>query len=194
MTLGKRERILAGVLGILAMVAVLAFWGGGDRGRTQVRETLSARSGRLRAAAAQAPLVGDVVALDLAALEGESGEFEVGRNPFRYAPEPIPRPEPTPQQQPPTPPPPAPEPTPPPAPDPDRCRPPSSAHLQYLGSFGRKGFQIAVVVNGDEIYNVREGEMIGDDFRVEEIGYESLALRSVACPDEPVERLAVGGS
>lgn len=195
MTLGRREKILAGLLGAVLVIALLSLWGGDGGEGAPAGETLAERSGRLRRAAAETPLVADVVALDMAALEAESGEFEVGRNPFRYAPAPAPPPAPAPVRPEPRPtPPPTPAPTPPPVTRPAGCQVPSTSGLQYLGLFGPRGAEIAVVVNGDEIHNVREGEMIGEDFRVVEIGYESLALGSVACPEEPAVRLPVGGS
>ena len=195
MTLGRREKTLLGALGAVAVVALLAVWDGGGAADDVPRgETLAARSDRLRQAAAETPLETRVVALDLAALDAQGGEFELGRNPFRYAPAPAPPPPPPPvvvretQQRTVTPPPP------PPPPVQARCQPPSTGHLQYLGSFGSRTRRIAVVISGDEIYNVLEGGMIEDQFRVEEIGYESLALRSVKCPEEPATRLPAGGT
>lgn len=193
MKLRPRERGLLAVLGGLAVVALLVFWGGGEEGEAPAGETLAERSARLRAEASQAPLETEIVALNLAALEGESGEFEVGRNPFRYAPKP----------RPPSPPPPPPEPEPepkevkpPPRPEPEekRCQPPSVSGLEYLGFFGPEGREIAVIVRGDEIYNVREGGRFQEEFIVKEIGFESLALSFVTCPEEPAKRLPVGGS
>ncbi|MDX1632631.1 MAG: hypothetical protein R3234_12250 [Thermoanaerobaculia bacterium] len=195
MKLRSRERILLGILGVVAVIGLLALWGGGDEGRTPPGESLAERSSRLREEASRAPLETEIVGLNLAALERGGGEFEVGRNPFRYAPKPRPpapppRPEPEPEPEPKKKePPPSP-----PEPKEERCRPPSASDLEYLGFFGPEGGEIAVIVRGEEIYNVREGGRIQGEFIVEEIGFESLALSFVKCPEEPAKRLPVGGS
>lgn len=193
MTFGRRQKVLLGVLGGVAILAILVLWDGGG-GDEPVGEMLSERSARLRRAAAEEPLETRVVAVDLGSLEAPAGEFEVGRNPFRYAPAPAP---------PPPPPVVRPEPVTRPAPKPPpepvrqvaerRCQAPSTTQLEYLGSFGPSDRRIAVVVSGDEIYNVLEGGMIEGKFRVKEIGYESLALEFPECPEEPARRLPAGG-
>jgi hypothetical protein len=44
-----------------------------------------------------------------------------------------------------------------------------------------------------EIYNAHEGDVIKGRFVVVKIGYESADIGFVGFPDEPAQRLAVGG-
>ncbi len=134
-------------------------------------------------------LATDVVGLDTSLLDPPSGEFELGRDPFRYGE--VPRP----KVERPKPPEPKPRVDPEPVvePEPQGPRPPSVSHLAYLGSFGREGQKIAVLTSGEEIYNLREGETFEESFSIAEIGYESVAIGFVDFPDEPPKRLPVGG-
>ncbi len=61
----------------------------------------------------------------------------------------------------------------------------------YMGHFGPAGRRIAVFLDGDKVYNAREGEVIGGKFIVAQIGYESVDIRFVGFPDWPAQRLAV---
>ena len=193
MTLSPRQKILLGILGAVVLVAIVV--GPGRDGRpasTRRSEQARARDARLRAEAARAPLVTEVVELrdELLAPGGE--RYEIGRDPFRYAPmerpappppKPVERPEPEP----------APEPEPKPAPPPPGPQPPSADHLNYLGRFGYPQDPIAVLTSGEEIFNVKEGDVVEARFVVEEIGYESIALGYVDFPDVPATRIPVGG-
>jgi hypothetical protein len=69
---------------------------------------------------------------------------------------------------------------------------PPPVDVQYLGSFGSATAPIAVFTDGEEIFNVRQGEVIEGKFRVVRIGYESVDLSFVGFPDAPAERLPVG--
>ena len=184
MKIGSREKgLLVGLAGVLALgLAVRASnrrGGEAPPGQVRVAQTASATSG---------PAVRDVVALDLGVLKPRAGSHAIGRDPFNFEPDPTPPP------PPPEPPPPPPTPTPyvtptPPPPPP----PPPVNHLKYLGSFGPQNARIAVIMAGDEIYNVREGAVLEGKFIVQEIGFESVAIAFVGFPWAPPVRLAAGG-
>jgi hypothetical protein len=80
---------------------------------------------------------------------------------------------------------------PPPPPPPPKPQPPP-IDVQYLGSFGSPESPIAVFSDGEEIHNLRVGEVIEGKFRVVRIGYESVDLAYVNFPEEPAARLPVG--
>lgn len=197
MSIPKRERILLAVLGVVVVLGVMMFGGegnGGDVAELSDTERAKIRAQRARAAArtrgGDGGSTDEVVTLDLAALEPLSASFEVGRSPFRYAPEPKPPPEPKPRPEPT----PRPDPEPRVEPEPTGPRPPSTSHLRYLGRFGHEGRPIAVLVSGGELHNVKEGEVLEGTFVVEDIGYESVAIGFVEFPDAAPRRLPVGGS
>jgi len=181
--LGDRERKL--LLGLLVVVAgallvrlVTALSSGGEATVTAAGGTATAGGENGR----------DVVALDTSALQPKSNQFPVGRDPFRFAPEPTPPPLPPPKPAPtpyllvgPTIPPPPPKP-----------QPPDPSHLKFLGSFGPEGNRIAVVMSNGEIYNVRQGAVLEGQFIVQEIGYESVAIAFVNFPDFPPRRIPIG--
>lgn len=70
-------------------------------------------------------------------------------------------------------------------------RPPDFG-LAYIGSFGSESKKIAVFTDGDDIYNVLEGEVLDGEFIVDRIGLESVDIRYVNFPDLPPTRLAAG--
>lgn len=134
------------------------------------------------------------LAVDL--LEGRTGEYTPGRNPFAFyvppRPEPV-RTGPTPEEleaqrrareaelaakraaeqvpQGPSPP---------------------EISFAYLGSFGPQNRPIAVFTDGESIINALVGDLLDGKFRVVDIGYESVALAYVDFPDLPAERIPVG--
>lgn len=65
----------------------------------------------------------------------------------------------------------------------------------YLGSFGPERRRIAVFADGagENLYNVRVGEVVEGKFIVDRIGYESVDIKFVGFPDEPAKRLPIGG-
>jgi hypothetical protein len=180
--LQKREKVLVAIL--IAVVAALGFrvfllpWLSGDELAAAAGAGPSGTRGE-----AQSLQIAQASTLDLAALEGTSGELEVGRDPFRFAapPPPPPRPAPPPPPYEPPPPPPPTGPQPPPV------------DVTYLGSFGSAARRIAVFSDGKTIYNATRGDTLGGKFVVHAIGYESVDLTFVGFPDVPPERLAVGG-
>lgn len=127
---------------------------------------------------------GDVV--ELAALSPEVRNYKVQRDPFRFGE----------ISQPPTrtPPPPPPQrvenPTPPPPPPPRGPVLPT-LDLSYLGRFGPARRPIAVLTDGESIINVREGDPVNEDFRLQSINLESVDLEYIDFPDEPAARLGV---
>jgi hypothetical protein len=182
--IGPRERQLLLALGLALLLALgVRLWGLVRSGEEGLGSTSQPRE------AAFAEGTREVVPLDSAALKPHAQTIAIGRDPFRFGPEPTPPPTP--------PPPPAPTPyvlvgpvLPPP---PKRPTPPNPDHLKFLGSFGPADNRIAVVLSGGEIYNVREGAVLEGKFIVQQIGFESVAIAFVGFPDEPPRRLPVGG-
>ncbi len=185
MKLGSREkRMLLGLAGVLALGLAVRASNRNDEA-APLGPTGAPPSAQVSSATAP---VREVVALDLAVLRPQENRYGIGRDPFSYAPEPPPPPPPTPPPPPPPTPTPYVTPTPPPPPP-----PPSIAHLKYLGSFGPPEARIAVIMSGNELYNVRAGAVLEGKFIVQEIGFESVAIGFVGFPDAPPQRVAAGG-
>lgn len=70
---------------------------------------------------------------------------------------------------------------------------PPPIDVVYLGSFGHGRVRLAVFTDGDDIYNVPEGDVLNDKFVVVKIGLESADLGFVGFPDAPAKRLEIGG-
>lgn len=71
-------------------------------------------------------------------------------------------------------------------------RPPQpTVSLRYLGNFGPAGKKIAVLSDGQQIYNALEGDVINGRLIVARIGYESVDIRFVDFPDAPAQRVGV---
>lgn len=191
----KRAWIL---LALLAAAGVVALTSGGGGDAPAVATAPQPRAGGRSAAAGQAggpAETGEILALKSLDVGEVAGEYEPGRDPFRFYEPPPPPPAPPPRPQPPPPSQPV-APQPPPGPTvPPKPQPPP-IDVQYLGSFGPEAAPIAVFTDpdGEEIWNVRLGEAIEGKFRVVRIGYESVDLGYVGFPDEPPARLPVGGA
>ncbi len=71
---------------------------------------------------------------------------------------------------------------------------PPPVSLQFLGSFGPKDRPIAVLVDGDDLLNVREGDVVSGQFILVNIGYESADIGFVNFPDHEPKRLEITGS
>ena len=117
-------------------------------------------------------------------LGGETGRdlFEL-RDPTRPPP-------PTPTPRPPAPgegafvgplPPPPPTPTP---------KPPDVT-FKFLGSFGAKEHPIAVIQQGDEVFNARAGDTLFGKFVIRKVGYESIDVGFVGFAESETKRLAI---
>jgi hypothetical protein len=187
MTERQRLRLLLGGLGVVLAIAVV------PRLIPDSTEPVAEGAPRTRtrsgAKEAERPLVETVVDLDLAALEPNAGRVTIGRDPWRFRPKPAP-PAPPPRVEP-VRLPPAPAPVAP--PPPSGPQPPSTAHLKYLGSFGPKNAEIAVVRgHGDELWVVREGDLVEDVFTIQTIGLESVDIGFVEFPDVKPRRLGLG--
>jgi hypothetical protein len=50
-----------------------------------------------------------------------------------------------------------------------------------------------VFTDGNDLYNVRVGDIVKVDFVLESVGYESADLKYVNFPEVPAQRLAAGG-
>ncbi|HEV8631892.1 MAG TPA: hypothetical protein VGV61_16370 [Thermoanaerobaculia bacterium] len=181
---GREKRLLVGLAGVLALG--LAVRAANRRGDGAAPGPVTGNA----ATASATPATREVVALDLSALQPKPDQYRLGRDPFNFVPDPPP------------PPPPAPPPVPTPRPfvgpvlppPPPKPQPPSPDHLRFLGSFGPPESRIAVVVSGDQIYNVHTGAVLEGKFIIQEIGYESVAIGFVGFPEEPPRRLPAGGS
>lgn len=189
MTGDRRSKLLLAALLIVVAVFVLARLPGW-LGR--------AGGGAAGAGLGSGPGVGEarVAELDVGRLAATPNDYSPGRDPFRYY---VPPPKPKP---------PPPAPTGPTAEElaamEARRRAAEEAllnrgpqlpevELTYLGSFGPKERPIAVFSDGEQIYNAVEGDVLQGQFRVAQIGFESVDLAYVEFPQEPPARLAVGG-
>lgn len=182
MTLGRREKVLLGLLSLVAVVFLFTRAGtwldalhGGDDFQTRAD-----RGG------ASVALDSDVV--QLAQLEPEIYDHEVERDPFRFGQPPPPPPQPPrPQPQQPV------ERKPPPPPPPvDNTPQPPALDFAFLGSFGPEDRRIAVLTDGETLYNVRLGDEVEGVVRVRDVGYETIELEYIDFPEAPTVRLEVG--
>jgi hypothetical protein len=116
--------------------------------------------------------------------------LDVGRDLFGIPREPTRKPPPTPFPPPPPPgdtrfigplPPPGPTPTP---------KPPEIT-FKFVGTFGPKGHPIAVIQEGDKVYNVRAGDILFDKFVLRNVGYESLDIGFVGYPETESRRIGI---
>lgn len=194
--MNRRSRILLAALAVVLLLVWLTGGLGGGGGGDEdfaVQPSPGAGGRAGRGGGGDSEQVRDVVALLSPDLADVPEKYDPGRDPFRFHQPPPPPP--PPPRTPPPPPPVTPQVPPPPAApvEPPKPQPPP-VDVQYLGSFGPEGAPIAVFTNGEEIFNVRQGEVIEGKFQVVRIGYESVDLSFVGFPDAPAERLPVGRS
>lgn len=209
MKLGPRERRLLLILAVLGGVAALrGLWvlaapeplpqvavvkPSSARAATAGRSSFGKGTRR-----ADQELPKEIVTLEIADPQGQPGALAVGRDPFRYGAPPPPPPPPPPTKE-----------------ELEQRRleqearrlaaeeaarqaaipRPPPVTLVYLGSFGTESRRIAVFADdkGENLYNVRVGEIVEGKFIVDRIGYESVDLKFVGFPDEPAKRLPIGG-
>ena len=69
---------------------------------------------------------------------------------------------------------------------------PPPVTVRYLGAFGPKGRTVAVFTDGDEIYDVFEGETFASQYILRRINLETVELGFVGFPDDQIEKLEVG--
>jgi len=75
--------------------------------------------------------------------------------------------------------------------EPPKPQPPAVT-VQYLGAFGPKGRTVAVFTDGNEIYDVFEGETFANKFILRRINLETVELGFTGFPDDIIEKLEVG--
>ena len=197
----RKQAILLGVLGLVLILAVVRWRPGGGGG--PAAPAPSARRGALGDAAgedavARAPRsrVKEVSPDEVPILQPEDfaihagrGSADSGRDLFDLR-EPTRKPPPTPF---PPPPPPGdtrfigPLPPPPPTPTP---RPPEVT-FKFVGTFGPKSHPIAVIQQGDQVFNVRAGDVLFDKFVLRNVGYESIDVGFVGFPETEVKRIGI---
>lgn len=186
MTPPSRQKVLLASLAAAVALGLLPRFFGSDDDAPAGAPNATNR----RPDAVDAPLPDVVVDLDLAALAPRAGHAEIGRDPWRFAPKPVPPPV-RPVIRPPVvaPPPQVVERP----PEPVGPQPPSSDHLAFLGSFGPSSAPIAVVRGRDDVWVVRKGDVLENQFTVENIGLESIDIGFVGFADTPPRRLGFAG-
>jgi hypothetical protein len=207
----NRQKVLLGALAVLAAIAARVYLWPADGGASSGHATVDAETGlaggaarpRPRATAANAANAKDVqsvLPLRLADLAMTPHTFSTGRDPWRYV---------------------VPPPPPPPKPrqlsaaelralqEAEAARQrllaeqaaaaaaaaavpkPPPFTWTYIGNFGPLRQRIAVFIDGQKVWNAREGEVLEGKFIVAQIGYESVDIRFVGFPQWPATRLAV---
>ncbi len=78
-------------------------------------------------------------------------------------------------------------PPPPPTPTPK----PPEISFKFLGSFGPKDRPIAVIQQGDDVFNARAGDALFGKFVIRKVGYESIDVGFVGFAPSETRRLAI---
>lgn len=191
---GGRQKQLLALLGLLVLALVVRY------GLLSAQKPAADPAARVRNLSLETR-AGKVATLDLAALDSPASSYSPGRDPWRFY---------DPPQPPPTPP------KPPSKEELERLRlaaeeaarqaalraqaaaeearrpKPPQVTFGYLGSFGPTARRIAVLSDGANIWNAREGDIVEGKFEVAKIGLESVDIKFVGFPDTPPLRLAVG--
>ena len=199
-----KQAVLLGVLATVLVLAVVRWRPGGSAGKAPV----SSAAGRVRSAGeplledpgsprAGRPKVKEVSPEEVPILKPEDftvhpgrASGDTGRDLFDPPREPTRRPPPTPF---PPPPPPGdtrfigPLPPPPPTPTPK----PPEVTFKFVGTFGPKAHPIAVIQQGDQVYNVRAGDILFDKFVLRSVGYESIEVGFVGFAETETRRIGI---
>lgn len=129
-----------------------------------------------------------IVELRADLLQAQTGQYKGGRNVFEYHRKRRPKPKPKPEPR-------KPEPevkqaaaSEPPAPK------PPAFNMNYLGSFGPRERPIAVFVQGEDLYNLRVGDVVAEEFVLVRVGFESADIGFVNFPSVEPKRVAIAGS
>jgi hypothetical protein len=196
----RRQALLFGALALLLIFFVVR-WSAKEKPvetpaavvapSTERTELRAARGGRRRA---PTPRPDEIPLLSARDLEPRlrAGSADTGRDLFDLR-EPTPPPPPTPTPAPPPPPGPGnpafigPLPPPPPPPTPT----PPEPTFKLIGIFGPKERPIAVLANGDDIFNVRAGETVLGRWIIRKVGYESIDVGFVGFPPTEMRRLPI---
>jgi hypothetical protein len=78
-----------------------------------------------------------------------------------------------------------------PAPGPTPTPRPPEVTFKFVGTFGPKGHPIAVIQEGDKVYNVRAGDVLFDKFVLKNVGYESIDIGFVGYPETESRRIGI---
>jgi len=152
-------------------------------------ESAPARGGRRAASSSKAVSPDEVPVIDPKDFDPPParGANDTGRDLFDLR-DPTHPPLPTPTPRPPMPGDPSyigPLPPPPPTPTP---RPPEIS-FKFLGSFGPKDHPIAVIQQGDDVFNARAGDTLFGKFVLRKVGYESIDVGFVGFDPNETRRL-----
>lgn len=199
----RKQAILLGVLAIVLVLAVVRWRPGGGAapspaapaarraraaGEATQEDPGAPRGGRSKTREVSPDEVPILSAEDFTVYAGR-GSSDTGRDLFELR-EPTRRPPPTPF---PPPPPPGdtrfigPLPPPPPTPTPK----PPEVTFKFVGTFGPKGHPIAVIQQGDLVYNVRAGDIVFDKFVIRSVGYESIDVGFVGFVETETRRIGI---
>jgi hypothetical protein len=80
---------------------------------------------------------------------------------------------------------------PPPPPSPTPTPHPPEVTFKFLGTFGAKDRPIAVLQQGEQIYNARAGDTLFGKFIVKKVGYESIDIGFVGFAPSETKRLSI---
>ncbi len=168
----KRRRELA-LASIALVVLAIAVWTQRAGGRPSNGGTPAGAAAGTPAQTGQKPPFAGV---NLEALEAERPEPDEGtRNPFRFKQTPMTAPPPSTGVKPP----PQPSVTAPVVAGPPGVQPPPRIMLKYIGDVAdplKAGAKIAVLTDGRNVFQGREGDVIEGRYRIERIGVESVDL------------------
>lgn len=133
--------------------------------------------------------VGEIVELRADLMQPQTGVYKRSRNVFTYHQGQQRKPKPKPQ------PPVEVEPQPKKAADskPPAPKPPNF-QMKFLGSFGPRARPIAVFVEGEDLYNVRVGDVVKEQFVLVAVGFESADIGYVDFPNVEPRRVGLAGS
>ena len=204
----KRQAMLLGALALVLVLAVVKWRPGGaappapvasgapapraaSAGGEDEPSAPSASRARRSSAGAKEVTADEVPVLNKKDFDPPRGSLggETGRDLFELR-DPTRPPPPTPTPRPPAPgegafvgplPPPPPTPTP---------KPPEVT-FKFLGSFGPRDRPIAVIQQGDEVFNARAGDTLFGKFVLRKVGYESIDVGFVGFAESETKRLAI---
>jgi hypothetical protein len=204
----KRQAMLLGALALVLLLAVVRWRPGGGAPATTVatgpaagrsvagaaaddEPVPAAPRGRRASASSKEVTADEVPVLNTKDFDPPRGPSagDTGRDLFELR-DPTRPPPPTPTPRPPAPgegafigplPPPPPTPTP---------RPPDVT-FKFLGSFGTKENPIAVIQQGDEVFNARAGDTLFGKFVLRKVGYESIDIGFVGFAESETKRLGI---
>ena len=184
------QKTLAALLGVLAILVVWQF------GWPMVRDWMAnydaVSQAKRRVDESRAITANQsVVAVGTEYLTASTGTYQPNRNIFRYGQRKIVKPPPPPpvKREPPKV---VEQPRRPVAPPPPSKPVPPPVQFELMGIFGPENRRIAVLVDGTEIINALEEDVVKDKFIVNEIGLQSVEFRFVDFPVDETARIEIG--